>query len=441
MDKIPEIRVGILTAESIRFSFNGTCLEKQFGEFENINAKVCVEDDKIVLDFNDNRFCADELKFTASDFASDYFTLFDVKIGIGFHWEKKEDQQFRGTLQLIVKNGSITAVNIIPLEEYLKSVISSEMSATSSPELLKAHAVISRGWLLSQINNRDLKSFISKRSEMPAGESEIVRWYDREDHELFDVCADDHCQRYQGITRTFTSAAGEAVSLTTGEVLLFRDKLCDTRFSKCCGGFTELYENTWDNTHHPYLQKVRDTGNESSAVDLTLEENAVNWIMNSPVAFCNTNDKTVLRQVLNDYDRPTADFYRWKVSYSNQQLKEILKEKTGFDPGTVTGLVPLERGVSGRIIRLKVTGTLKTFVIGKELEIRKALSKTHLYSSAFVVEKTGRDESPGFVLYGAGWGHGVGLCQIGAAVMGSKGYSYKQILMHYFKETKLEKIY
>jgi stage II sporulation protein D len=375
-----------------------------------------------------------------------FFILHAVTIGVNFHWCRKEDQLFRGSLKLIIEEGRITAVNIISIEEYLTSVISSEMSATSSEELLKAHAVTSRSWLLAQLDKSKKSGKNARKRKYNTHfvtESEIVRWYDREDHNNYDVCADDHCQRYQGITRASTHAVEKAVKETSGEVLISHGSICDARYSKCCGGVSELFENVWEPVRHTYLQRVTDNpvfpkGFES---DLQGEEAARKWISGSPEAFCNTSDNKALAQVLNDYDQETKDFFRWKVSYSQNELSELIKVRTGIDFGKVTDLIPLERGSSGRIIRLKIVGTKGKKIIGKELEIRKALSETHLYSSCFFVKKMPKGEEIRFVLRGAGWGHGVGLCQIGAAVMGSKGYSYREILMHYFRDAVLEKRY
>ncbi len=374
------------------------------------------------------------------------FELIDVTIGIQFHWERKENQRFNGSLLFIIEKNQITAINSIHLEDYLTSVISSEMSATSSEELLKAHAVISRSWLIAQI---DKAKQLKKKQQQPEitiqTEEELVRWYDREDHLNFDVCADDHCQRYQGITKETTPAAEAAIKATRGLVLMHGGEICDARFSKSCGGVSELFENTWEPVNHPYLQKVIDNPTQPEGYDLNLcEESAADrWIRSNPPAFCNTHDKKILSQVLNDYDQETNDFYRWKVSYTQQELSELIHQRTEINFGSIIDLIPIERGVSGRLIRLKIIGTLKTMIIGKELVIRKALSSTHLYSSAFVVDKEGiKDGIPEkFILTGAGWGHGVGLCQIGAAVMGAHGYSYSEILMHYFKGATLEKQY
>jgi SpoIID/LytB domain protein len=318
------------------------------------------------------------------------------------------------------------------------------MKASSSLELLKAHAVVSRSWLLAQLNkNKNLRAAGESYETCFDSGDELVKWYDREDHMTYDVCADDHCQRYQGITRASTPVVEEVVDQTFGEVLTFDGLVCDTRFYKCCGGVTELFKNVWEPVDHPYIGKVIDnTGIPPGFdMDLTTEENAEKWISGSPAAFCNTNDREILSQVLNDYDQETNDFYRWKVSYSRRELSELVKRKTGIDFGDITGIEPLTRGVSGRITRLRISGTRRTKIIGKELEIRKALSPSHLYSSCFFVEKSGSGDYMKFTLIGAGWGHGVGLCQIGAAVMGARGYSYRDILFHYFCGSTLETIY
>lgn len=384
----------------------------------------------------------DEITFESDDLHSDSFELKDVIIGLHFHWERRENQRFQGGLKFIAEKGGITAINITSLEDYLKSVISSEMSATSSEELLKAHAIISRSWLLAQIQkNKDIAGDYQTSFTSP---TEIVRWYDREDHSLFDVCADDHCQRYQGITRQSTPLVSAAVDQTCGRVITYGHAICDARFSKCCGGIMETFENVWEPITHPYLQGKADNRGDAPLPDLTMEESADEWIRSSPPAFCNTQDAAILRQVLNDYDRETADFYRWKVIYSQEELSSLIRERSGIDYGEIIALEPLERGTSGRIIRLRIIGTERVMTIGKELEIRRTLSRSHLYSSAFVVD-AGEENEEGipqqFTLTGAGWGHGVGLCQIGAAMMAEKGYSYEEILQHYFPETQIDKKY
>ena len=437
----PQISVGIMSAPEINFSlfnpywFNGDILIEDY-------YSAVISDGKI--DFNGNLF--EELLLQANDIHTDSFELKDAVIGINFHWERKENQQFQGHLKLIVENDKITAVNIVSLEDYLASVISSEMSATSSEELLKAHAVISRSWLLAQIDkNKALEREKESYQTVFEDNNEIVKWWDREDHENFDVCADDHCQRYQGITKQSTPLVSNAIKQTHGQVLLFNNTICDTRYSKCCGGFMETFENVWEPTPHPYLVGKADSNNISlEKPNLTNEDEAVDWIKSSPVAFCNTKDNRILKQVLNNYDQETSDFYRWKVIYTQEELSELIYKRSGIDYGDILALSPIERGTSARIIRLKIVGTKRVMTIGKELMIRRTLSESHLYSSAFVVDN-GEDNEEGipssFTLYGAGWGHGVGLCQIGAAVMADKGYEYEDILEHYYPGARIENRY
>lgn len=364
------------------------------------------------------------------------FEVGDVMIGIGFHWQRSEPQKFCGAVEIKPAGGMVTVVNHVPVEEYLKSVISSEMSATASMALLKAHAVISRSWVMAQINRKEKPKAAATAN---SGE-EIIRWYDREDHEMFDVCADDHCQRYQGISRQTTPAVDEAVASTCGEALTSGGELCDARFSKCCGGVTEEFQNCWENRRLSYLSARRDAAS-GALPDLTRHDEARRWIMSRPESFCDTTDKNILSQVLNNYDRETNDFYRWEVNYESRELGQLISRKSGIDFGEIINLIPLERGTSGRITRLKIIGSKQTVTVGKELEIRRWLSKTHLYSSAFVVDKDVSEGKAKFTLHGAGWGHGVGLCQIGAAVMGAKGYDYRQILSHYYPGSEIKKLY
>ena len=402
----PNVTVGIVSGQKIQFSLNGAYSAK--GEVIEGDQVVEFSEGGILWRGNQYR----ELTFTPQS-AQASFSLYDVTIGVNFHWERKETQVFLGTLRLVVEADKITAINELPVEQYLASVISSEMKATAGLELLKAHAVISRSWLLAQMKRRSEQgarddgffSFVKK-------DDELIRWYDREDHTIFDVCADDHCQRYQGITKQTSRAVEQALKATRGQILCYGDEICDARFSKCCGGVTEEFQYCWEDTPKPYLVSVEDP-------------------------FCNTHDKAVLAQVLNDYDQETNDFYRWTVDYTVDEISHLVREKLKDDFGTITDLIPLERGKSGRIWKLKIVGTKKTFTIGKELEIRRALSETHLYSSAFDVEKT----PTGFRLHGRGWGHGVGLCQIGAAVMGQQGYDYEKILLHYYRGAEIKRIY
>ena len=368
----------------------------------------------------------------------------DVTIGIGFHWERQEEQTFKGKLRLIVDEEKLVVINELSVEDYLESVISSEMNASSSLNLLKTHAVVSRSWVYSQMLHRlESESTSSDFFNFVHRPGETIKWHDRSDHSLYDVCADDHCQRYQGITRSTLPQVKQAVRETTGEVLTYDGHLCDARFSKCCGGASELFSSCWSDTEYPYLQPIRDDVTPSLP-DLTIEANAEQWIRTAPPAFCNTHNVHLLSQVLNNYDQETTDFYRWRVDLTQQQIKELINEHTGKDFGEIIDLQPVERGVSGRIIRLRIVGTKTEWIVGKELEIRRILSKTHLYSSAFVVERHNVDDATNvpaqFTLIGAGWGHGVGLCQIGAAVMADKGYTYDYILKHYYKDAHIQRL-
>lgn len=432
----PEVAVGILSGQRIAFTLNTPYTAKG----ETIEGGQSVEFSEGGILWRGNHYR--ELTFTPQS-AEASFSLRDVTIGVSFHWERKETQVFSGTLRIVVDADRITAINQLPVEKYLTSVISSEMKATSSIEFLKAHAVISRSWLLAQMEKRQqLKAGHDSFFSFIKREDEVIRWYDREDHTIFDVCADDHCQRYQGITKATNSSVEDAVKATRGQILAYGDEICDARFSKCCGGVTEEFQYCWENTPKPYLLAVRDS-KSAAHPDLTDEAEAERWIRSSPEAFCNTADKGVLSQVLNDFDRETPDFYRWRVEYTQEQIAALISRNMNDDFGAITALTPVERGKSGRICRLRVTGTKKTLTIGKELEIRRALSESHLYSSAFVVDTEDiRDGIPQrFIITGAGWGHGVGLCQIGAAVMGEQGYKYDQILLHYYRRAEIKNIY
>ena len=440
----PSVSVGILSATEINVTLEAAYTDSDSGTAVQGPQTFYVAPDGtgVVWQGETHR----EVMLTPAESQVCTFEVADVVIGVGFHWERRENQRFSGSLKIIAENGRITLINILPVEDYLLSVISSEMSATASLELLKAHAVISRGWLLAQIvKNREIAAGVGNcGAEMIENDSERVRWYDREDHLNFDVCADDHCQRYQGVTRQSTPRVAEAIAATRGLVLTADGRLCDTRFSKCCGGVFEEFENCWEPQHQSYLVARRDYTSPDDFPDLRDEKNAREWIMNRPDAFCHTNDKNILSQVLNNYDQETADFYRWEVNYSRAELSALVRERSGIDFGEIRDLQPVERGTSGRIIRLRIVGTRRTMVIGKELEIRRTLSPSHLYSSAFVVGR-GAPDSEGlpesFTLYGAGWGHGVGLCQIGAAVMGEQGYGYEAILTHYFPGAALTRLY
>lgn len=439
MSGVPRVKVGIMNEPEVDFVL--------FGEYRLADGTIVTGEQHAEVTAEGqvawNGTVADVVTFEPSE--NGYFELKGVTIGVNFHWERKEDQRFSGALHLIVENGKLTAVNVLPVEDYLLSVISSEMSATASLELLKAHAVISRSWLLAQIdkNKRITEEHEDYKACEEGGEDEMIKWYDREDHVNFDVCADDHCQRYQGITRQSTERVRDAIKATWGEVLTYGGELCDARFSKCCGGVYEEFENCWEPKHYDYLEARRDGEDEMNFPDLTKEAAAEEWILTSPKAFCNTTDKQILSQVLNNYDQETTDFYRWTVEYTQEELAALILKRSGVDYGQILDLQPVARGTSGRLYKLKIVGTKKTLTIGKELEIRRTLSPSHLYSSAFIVERHDvTDGVPGkFVLRGAGWGHGVGLCQIGAAVMGEKGHNYKEILLHYFINANITTLY
>ena len=436
----PVVSVGIVSGDEIRFQLNGTytIANKEVTGKQTVKFK----DGQILWDSADYT----ELCFTPKD-DNISFTLEDVTIGVDFHWERKEAQTFLGKLRFVVDGDKLWTINELPVEHYLTSVISSEMSATSSLELLKAHAVISRSWLLVQMRRRKAIEMGIQTASAPVkvSDEEGVVWYDSDVHTLFDVCADDHCQRYQGITKATSPHVEEAIKATRGQLLMNGKEICDARFSKCCGGVSEEYEYCWDNSHKPYLLSVVDNAPLGTAptIDLTDEKTAQEWILSSPEAFCNTKDAVVLGQVLNNYDQETQDFYRWTTDFTQAELAELIRRKSGLDFGDIIDLQPLERGKSGRITRLKIVGTKLTRIIGKELEIRRTLSESHLYSSAFVVERSEivNDVPQHFCLVGAGWGHGVGLCQIGAAVMGEKGYRYDEILHHYYQTAAIETQY
>ncbi len=437
----PLVSIGILTEKEIRFDLYGEFTLKGLDKKVSGRFKAKLSGDMIsICQEKKEIISADELLFNPNDLETESFLLRDVVIGKGFHWQSKENQRFRGRLKFIKEKDQITAVNILPLEEYLTSVISSEMSANSSIELLKAHSIVSRGWLLAQQEKKNKQAVNEQISD-----EEIIRWYDREDHTNYDFCADDHCQRYQGVTKIISDNALNAITSTRGLVLKYKDSICDTRYSKCCGGMTESFENVWEPELHPYLSSIVDYKFEldGKETDLTEEKFAERWIRSNPNSFCNTSDKKILSQILVDFDRPTNDFFRWNVEYTQDEIAELIRTKSGIDFGNIIDLIPIERGYSTRIIKLKIIGTKKTITVGKELEIRKILSKTHLYSSAFVARKENivKDVPQKFILHGAGWGHGVGLCQIGAAVMGELGYGFDEILAHYFNGTQIQKIY
>jgi stage II sporulation protein D len=433
----PKITVGIMDRlTEVSGRLDGNFRGERFGPVSG-RFRAKAEAGRIVLlDEVHREICRFPLiRLTADENST--FSLFDVTIGSHFHWERTEDQTFQGDLFLqLDKDGTLVAINEIPLEDYLKSVISSEMNAIAPIEFLKAHAILSRSWLLAALDRKKEVKHAPKLAEQLTGkEGEVMRWYDRQDHDLFDVCSDDHCQRYQGITKILSEQAEEAVRETRGTVMTYQDEICDARYSKACGGLTEEFDTAWDGKRIPYLESIPDASISHRLI--RTEEEARRWILSEPEVYCNTKDEALLEKILPDFDREIKGFFRWRVEYSREELEEILREKSGFDFGTLKEIVPLQRGSSGRISRLKIVGSKRSMVVGKELEIRRWLSRSHLYSSAFVVTV----EGDRYIFHGAGWGHGVGLCQIGAAVMATQGFSAEEILKHYFRGIKIKRVY
>ncbi len=439
----PHIKVGLMTsAKTARFSLSGDFLINDSERAPNGDYTATLDDGAVRLE-GPTRLRAPKLALSPINFDNSRFIVHDITIGIDFHWQRKEAQHFQGALLILSGQDGLTIINELSLEAYLVSVISSEMSATCPAEALRAHSIISRSWLLAQLNKpAEQADQITIQSERV----EIIKWYDRENHAEFDVCADDHCQRYQGISKAFSEAAFDAIRDTRGKVLVFEDEICDARYSKSCGGMTEVYSAAWEDKNVPYLAAFYDGEGDLRGYDLPLtkEANAVRWITSKPAAYCNIDSAEFLARILPGFDQETLDFYRWEVVYTEAELREILLARAGLDLGRITGLEPVMRGESGRIIKLKITGERGAVIIGKELEIRRALSRSHLYSSALAVEIE-KDEATGlaerFRLRGAGWGHGVGLCQIGAAVMADLGRDHAEILAHYFRGATLKSLY
>lgn len=452
-EKEPLIRVGLMTrARAARITISGSFITEN-GERLSEGDYSALSGEGIVLLEGATRLRASSILLSPVDFDSCVITVHDVTIGIDFHWERKEAQQFKGALRLMAAPEGLALINELPLESYLVSVISSEMSASCPAELLRAHSIVSRSWLLAQLS-KAAGGFAIERAKASLEDSktvdnqpgEIIRWYDRENHADFDVCADDHCQRYQGISKAFSQESFGAVRDTRGLVLVSNDQICDARYSKSCGGMTEVYSAAWEDRDVPYLASIYDGPGEISGYRMPLadESNAEAWITSSPPAYCNNISAGLAERILPGFDQETRDFYRWEIVYTQDELREILRSRLGVDIGNILALEPVERGESGRLIRLRIRGEAGNLVIGKELEIRRALSRSHLYSSAFII-RTERESASGypevFNLVGAGWGHGVGLCQIGAAVMSDKGHTYREILAHYFRGATLRSLY
>ncbi len=442
----PLISVGILTEEKIVFELHGNYLATGSKNYFRGIFSAEIKDNQIVCSNNSEKIeNAEEILFAPEDPHSESFLIRDVIIGIDFHWQRKERQRFNHSLKLIREGNNVVAINILPLENYIVSVISSEMSAKCSLQSLKSLSVVSRSWVLAQLEKRETEEAVQDNLSVNQSEDELIQWYDREQHKNFDVCADDHCQRFQGITKVTTENAREAVLQTRGIVLLSNNKICDARYSKSCGGITEDFENVWETIRVPYLSSIIDYKYEPENfnIDFSSEANVRKWITGNPQSFCNTLDKVILSQILIDYDQETTNFFRWRVEYTQSELAAIIKDKSGIDFGDILDLIPVERGSSSRLIKLKIVGSKKSLTVGKELEIRRILSKNHLYSSAFIVDKIldKNDLPKKFILHGAGWGHGVGLCQIGGAVMAEKGHQFDEILLHYFSNVTIKKIY
>jgi len=450
LDSGPRIKVGILKGvREARFSLKGNFVALGDAAIPEGDHICRMEDGAVRLRGADGAG-RDSITITPGDFDGCRFALDDVTIGIDFHWERKETQQFQGSLIIKAAEDGLVLINELPIESYLVSVISSEMSASCPPGLLRAHAVVSRSWLLAQLQDRgreEADSAKRSRDTLTAESScERIRWYDRESHTDFDVCADDHCQRYQGISKAFSRTAFEAVLDTRGRAVCYGEEVCDARYSKSCGGMTEVFGAAWEDKDIPYLRSIYDGPGEPSGyrLPLSVEANAEAWITSKPGAYCDTSSEDLLSRILTGFDQETRDFYRWQVRYSQDELAEILHTRLGEDLGPITALEPVERGRSGRLVRLRIRGEKRTIVVGKELEIRRVLSRSHLYSSAFVIRpdiKEGDRVPLSFQLIGAGWGHGVGLCQIGAAVMADSGRSHEEILAHYFRGAELRSLY
>ena len=445
----PIVSVGLMTdVATVSFELKGEFADAGGVRFVAGNYQAVTACNRVEIIDTDGRRFSSGAEIRLTPVAKNYsFIVRDVVIGIDFHWEQKQDQQFQGALLFRLNaDKRLTVINDVPVEAYLTSVISSEMSATADAELLKAHAVISRSWLLAQMKEwKHPRVKCDAKIEEVNGERQLIRWYDQEAHTDFDVCADDHCQRYQGITKATSSAVHSAIRATFGQVLISDGELCDARFSKSCGGITESYDAAWADERFPYLAVSYDgeTFPAEFALPLTEDAYAEQWIRSSPPAFCNTTDPKVLGKILPDFDQATRDFYRWQVTITQNELQELFKRKLGIEFGAILKLEPVKRAESGRLVKLRIVGERETLIIGKELEIRRALSPSHLYSSAFVVETSsnGSNAPDNFTLIGAGWGHGVGLCQIGAALMAERGYGFKQILAHYYRGSQLQSLY
>ena len=438
MNGEPEIKVALLQNDhEAHIALNGKFFLQDGSEHEG-HYVVCADNRQMVFKDSSNREIVRQKEILLQPARDSFFTVSNVKIGIDFHWQRTQEQSFRGGLFLsAVSDSSLHLINKIPLEDYLESVISSEMSAEAPLEFLKAQAITARSWLVSMLAKKNAKL----PSTQVKTENEIIVWQDVNDHEGFDVCADDHCQRYQGITRIISENVHEAIKSTRGKFLTYDGEICDARYYKSCGGQTEVFSSAWEDVQRGYLQSISDDAEKHPPV--RREAEAEKWLSGRPPAYCNTTDQELLKKILPSFDQETPDFYRWYVEYTRKELEEIIREKSGIDFGELIDLIALERGPSGRIYKLKIAGSKKTMIVGKELAIRRWLSPSHLLSSAFFIKKTNAVDGSveNFILVGGGWGHGVGLCQIGAAVMAGKGFKAEEILAHYFTGTQIQKLY
>lgn len=346
---------------------------------------------------------------------SSHITVSNIMIGIQFHWQKHEDLDYRGIIEVGFNNqGKLVVINEIDLENYLVSVNSSEMTSDCPIGLLESQTVVARNTVLATMGKHHYNT-------------------------NFHLCSDDHCQCYHGKKRE-QQVSRQAVENTWGRILLHGDEICDARYSKICGGIMEDYRYVWENRDIPYMVSGIDSDEEINYPANT-EETAKELIDTSLPAYCNTDLHKLPENLANLYS--TQNLFRWEVTYPREELESLISEKTGKDIGELQDIIPLERGDSGRLIYINLVGSDKTLKIGKELEIRRVLSKSHLYSSCFYVRKEmGTDGKVSrFILKGAGWGHGVGLCQVGATVMASKKIPYQKILEHYYKNTNLVSLY
>jgi SpoIID/LytB domain protein len=340
--------------------------------------------------------------------------VFDVPVGTGYHWEQKEDRTYPETMIFLLDvNGKLAAVNAVPVETYLEGVVPSEMHPNFPEEALKAQAVAARSKALANLG--------------------LVHSADP-----FDFCSDVHCQVYGGLSKTAASA-NRAVKKTAGLVLWEGGKIIDAVYGGVCGGHTEDVDKAWRTAPKRHLQGIADGPRQLKRYEpLDDESNVRSWIQDSPPSYCNT-----LTGSLPDALNYTKKYFRWEVTLPQDELRSQIERRLGRNLGAVRDLIPISRGVSGRITKLKIVGTNGEQIVEGELNVRKCLSSTTLWSSCFIVERKDGGSAPpeSFTLRGAGWGHGIGMCQTGAAIMALKGYGFDRILKHYYKNVRIKKLY